>query len=276
MKLPNFLIVEAQKCGTTSLYEILTAHPEVGMSIIKKINYFTFEKKYKKGLNYYETYFNDIDNDKLVIGEASPGYICTPGVPERIKSDLDKIKIVIILRDPIKRAYSQYWDNRRHLNEHLSEEEIVDKYLEVNYSQGRRGYFSRGVYAPQVKKYFDLFGRENVCVMILEKLVKNQTDQLHELYEFLGINKLKGLQSLPKPVNSSVVWKNPIYQLFFKHHSWAKFLPKRGKRLIFVGDVEKYNYSIPSGKILEKLKNFYEPHNNQLSNLINRPLNEWQ
>lgn len=276
MILPNFLIVGAQKCGTTSLHDILSKHPETGMSNTKEINYFTFDNKYSKGLSYYSSYFNNIDSKKIAIGEASPGYICTPGVPERIHQDLGKIKIVIILRDPVRRAFSQYWDNRRHLNEHLTEKQIVSTYLDTEYTPERRGYFSRGVYAHQVEKYFNLFGRNHVQVIILEQLIKNQNELLQKLYSFLGLNIFKGLQELPTPSNSSYVWNNLVYKFFFNHPEFVKILPKRGKGILFFGSKETFKYELPSGQIIEKLKEFYRPSNNKLSKLIDNPLREWK
>jgi len=276
LPLPNFLIVGAQKCGTTSLHDILTEHPEAGMSDVKEINFFTFEKKFKKGLDYYSTFFRGIDENAIAIGESSPGYICTPRVAERIHKKLGKIKIVIILRDPIKRAFSQYWDNRRHLNEYMTEVEIVSNYLEANYKPGRRGYFSRGVYAHQVEKYFKLFGKENVHVMILEELIKSQNKTLQELYSFLGLNIQKGLQKLPPPSNSSQVWTNSLYNFFLNNPGFVKYLPKRGKRILLFGGKQSIDYTLPNERIIEELKNFYRPFNQELSELIENPLKDWR
>ena len=81
-----FLIVGAQRSGTTSLHDILDAHPETNMSAVKEINYFINPDKYVKGLSHYLTYFT---NDQAkAIGESSPGYICFPGVAEQIRKDL--------------------------------------------------------------------------------------------------------------------------------------------------------------------------------------------
>lgn len=87
--LPNFLIVGAQKCGTTSLHEILAAHSEAGMSKVKEINFFTNPEKHKKGLQYYSSFFEDTKGK--IIGESSPGYICYPGVADLIKEELGQV-----------------------------------------------------------------------------------------------------------------------------------------------------------------------------------------
>ena len=76
MTLPNFLIVGAQKCGTTSLHDILSEHPQANMSNLKEINFFYSEDKYAKGLEHYKSYFKKLDSKHRVTGESSSGYIC--------------------------------------------------------------------------------------------------------------------------------------------------------------------------------------------------------
>lgn len=105
------------------MHDILTFHPETSMSKVKEINFFTYKNKYKQGLKYYSTYFDK--KEAKIIGESSLGYIFYPGVANLIKKDLGQIKVLILLREPIKRAFSQYWDNRRQLSECLTEDEII-------------------------------------------------------------------------------------------------------------------------------------------------------
>lgn len=274
MTLPNFLIVGAQKCGTTSLHDILDKHPQTSMSSIKEVNYFVSKKKYQKGLDHYSMFF-DGHSEAVAIGESSPGYICYPGVHERIKENLGVVKIVIILRDPIKRAFSQYWDNRRHLSETLTETEIISRFLESEYVPGRRGYFSRGVYYTDVKKYINTFGEENVHVVILENLVKEQTMELQKLYSFLNLDPSKGAQDLPVASNSSVVWENFMYNYFFKNPYKTRFLPTKARRLLFFGKQVPYKYKLPDQYLLNTLKEFYHPWNKKLEKLLNINLNVW-
>lgn len=275
MSLPNFLIVGAQKCGTTSLHEILARHPQIYMSEKKEVNYFTIDKNYQKGLSYYEQHFPVRKEQYLAIGESSPGYICYPGVAERIAEDLGDIKIVMIFRDPIKRAFSQYWDNRRHLNEHHSEKEIVNKYLEEQYVPSRRGYFSRGVYIEYLLHYRSIFSEKNVHVIILEDLLRNPQIKLKELYEFLNVDPDKGRQELPAPSNASEIWLNPAYSFFFHNPKFVKYLPKRGKGLLFYGKRKSFKYNLPDDRIIKELLNFYRPYNLNLSKAIGNKLEYW-
>jgi hypothetical protein len=276
MILPNFLVVGAQKCGSTSLHDILSEHPQTNMSKEKEINFFIYENRYNKGLEYYSSFFDQPYSNTRVTGESSPGYICAPGVHKLIHQNLGDIKIVIILRDPIKRAFSQYWHNRRDFNEYMTESEIVENYLETDYSPTRKGYFSRGIYYRDVKKYIELFGENNVHIIILERLIKNQTSGLHGLYDFLGIDKDKGYQTLPKTSNPNAVWNNPFYNYLFNHHSITKYLPLKARGLFFFGKRDKFKYDLPAQPIIDKLKEFYKPWNKKLEQLISINLDVWQ
>ena len=213
------------------------------MSEQKEVNFFTLDYKFKRGLKYYSTYFNkNISDNPIAIGESSPGYLCYPDVHKKIYTNLGKIKIVKILRDPIKRALSQYWHNRRLLKESYTEKEIVDKYLDITYKPGKKGYFSRGVYYNDVKKYIELFGKENIHIIIFEKLLKNQKQELQKLYSFLNLDINKGLQELPKASNSSFIYDNPIYTYFFNNPKKSKLLPKKLRKFLFFGNKISYEY----------------------------------
>jgi hypothetical protein len=268
-------VVGAQKCGSTSLHDILSEHPQANMAKIKEINFFIYKNKYNKGLEYYSSYFEQPDASHRVTGESSPGYICTPGVHKLIHQNLGDIKIVIILRDPIKRAFSQYWHNRRDFNESMSESEIVDAYLEAKYFPKRKGYFSRGVYFSDVKKYIELFGENNVHIIILEHLIKNETSGLHQLYDFLGIDKEKGCQKLPKTSNPNAVWNNPFYNYLFDNPLITKYLPVKARRLFFFGKRDRFKYDLPAQPIIDELKKFYKPWNKKLEKLISINLDVW-
>ena len=270
--LPNFLIVGAQKCGTSSLYAILKKHPEVNMSDIKEINFFSFDHKFSKGLSYYSNYFKTPAANHKITGEASPGYMNTPGITEKIYQNLPEVKIVIILRDPIKRGYSQYWDNRRHLKEHLSEDEIIQEYLSTEYDTNSKGYFSRGVYIKYIKEYLKFFKRDKIHIMIFEDLIKNPKKELSQLYDFLDIDKSSPLLKLPKPSNSSTIWLNPIYNFLLKNPNFTKRIHNRERRLFFVGKKKAFKYELPSYKTIKILEGFYKPWNKELEDFLGRKL----
>ena len=148
--LPNFIIIGSQKSGTTSVYNILKNHPSFYFPDQKEINFFFHDSLYEKGVKHYSNLFTGSDKNKVIIGEASPGYICHPDSPQRIKKHIPNAKMLLILRNPIERAYSQYWDNRRKLSETNTFSQTIDKFLDTNYQPGKIGYFSRGVYIKHI------------------------------------------------------------------------------------------------------------------------------
>ncbi|MEL6931084.1 MAG: sulfotransferase [Cyanobacteria bacterium J06600_6] len=272
MRLPNFLIVGGQKCGTTTLHDLLSSHQEISMSVRKEVNYFTSERKYRKGLKFYAQHW-DIQEGESLIGEASPGYMVYPGVAERIHKDLGPIKIIMILRDPVKRAISQYWDNRRKLNESETFEQVMGKYLTSNYDPQSKGYFSRGAYMNYIEKYWSLFGKENVYLLTLENLIADKDASLNGLLRFLGANE--GSLSVEKASNSSMIWNNAIYKFFLNNPRYIPMLPIRGKRLLYFGKKVKYNYAQPSEEIIASLKDFYHPWNERLVRKTGLDISNW-
>ena len=275
INLPNFLIVGAQKCGTTSLYDILNEHPEANISSVKDINFFSLENKFTLGVEYYSSYFNKPLKKHKITGEASPGYMNYPRVAEKIYHNLGEVKIVMILRDPIKRAYSQYWDNRRHLKEYLSEDEIIRDYLSTEYDSASKGYFSRGVYIQYIEEYLKYFSRDKMHIMIFEDLLKNPKKELSELYDFLGIDNSEQFLKLPKPSNSSTIWLNPIYNFLLKNPGYTKRIPIHARRLFFFGKKRAYKYELPSQKTMKILQDFYRPWNEKLEDFLGYKLTGW-
>lgn len=104
---PNFTIVGAQKAGTTALYEYLSKHPQIQPTKEKELHYFDSEDRYKLGIDFYRSLFQLDINSKLTF-DASAGYLANAKVPERIYAHNPNIKIIILLRDPVERAYSAW------------------------------------------------------------------------------------------------------------------------------------------------------------------------
>lgn len=203
MSLPNFLIVGAAKAGTTSLYYYLQQHPQISFPVIKEPKYFSsknlrfphngigddYVDKYAiKNLSDYDKLFHNVDNER--VGEASPDYLyyyesCT----KEIKKLLGDIPIIIILRDPVKRAFSAYSymvrDSRETLC-FLDALAVEEKRLTNNYDF-IWGYKRGGLYYNQVFTYLNTFSR--VKIIIFEDFVLDVTACLKEIFEFLGVEK---------------------------------------------------------------------------------------
>jgi len=109
--LPNFIIIGAQKCGTTSLHHYLDQHDEIVMSKVKELNFFNEELNWSKGLKWYEAHFQ---GEGKMRGEASPHYTnypMSPGVAKRMKEIVPDAKIIYLVRDPVERLISAYLDD---------------------------------------------------------------------------------------------------------------------------------------------------------------------
>mgnify|MGYP006439820863 CR=1 FL=1 len=131
--LPNFIIVGAQKAGTTSLFRYLTSHPQIKAPFkTKEIHFFDggleSEDNYKKGLKWYKSHFplKSKMYNKLTY-EASPLYLFHPCAPKRIKKDIPDVKIIILLRNPVERSISHYFHELRKGRERLTVDEAFRK-----------------------------------------------------------------------------------------------------------------------------------------------------
>ena len=106
MQGPDFIIIGAQRSGTTSLYNYLIEHQNIKSTSQKEIHY--FDNNYDKGLTWYSKKFPSIRKGIEITGEASPYYIFHPHAVNRISKDFPNVKLIVLLRNPIERAYSHY------------------------------------------------------------------------------------------------------------------------------------------------------------------------
>jgi len=177
--LPNFLIIGAAKAGTTSLHAYLALHPEIHMSRHKELAFFDDRLRWSKGLDWYKSHF---DSSYRVNGEASPQYTIHPtvaGVPERIKDVLGSPKLIYIVRDPIDRMLSEYtqiwdlWPNAKGFD-----------LARIRASTP----FHCSSYFTQLTHYLRLFPKEDILMLVLERLNKRPVETLQEVFRFLGVD----------------------------------------------------------------------------------------
>jgi hypothetical protein len=196
--LPNFLIIGAARCGTTTLYEYLQEHPDIYLPKSKRPepHFFLKEKEYKKTIHYYsQKYFSDVQEQKA-IGEASTSYICHEFVAERIQNHLPDVKLIVMLRHPVERAYSNYWHTVKSGLETVSFEEAVltergrlaaitdPTWLEIE----PFAYVKRGFYYKQLKTYLQYFARSQILVLLLDDLERTPLNTMSSVYDFLGVD----------------------------------------------------------------------------------------
>lgn len=203
MKIPNFLIVGAAKSGTTSLHYYFNEHPEVFMPRCKETHFFSelveLCNKNKKGglygrgrlkdLNKYSSQFEQAGKEKA-LGEACVSYLYFYEVTiPKIQSILSDPKIIIILRDPVERSFSNYMHHVRDGFEKLSFLDAVKNASERRKNNWWWGYqyIEASLYADSVRAYMDSF--TEVKVVFFDKLKNEPTRLMQELYEFVGVKR---------------------------------------------------------------------------------------
>jgi hypothetical protein len=181
--LPEFLIIGAQRSGTTSLYRYLAAHPGVRVATGKELQFLTLN--YGRGVRWYRAHF-PVRPPSVASFEASPYYLYHPDAPARASSVLPAARFVAILRDPVERAYSHYLHSRRHGVEPLSfadalaaEPERLAAGREREYS-----YVARGRYAGQLGRWLRHVPAERLLVVRTEELAADPA----RVTRFLGLD----------------------------------------------------------------------------------------
>lgn len=196
---PNFYIVGAPKSGTTAMYAHLKTHPDVFLPKMKEPNYFTSTPPPPEirddfcvgNLAAYQSLYRGAENF-AAIGDMSTAYLWDEGAPRRIHDVCPKAKIIIILRDPVMRAYSAYLMDALVGSERLSSfyEAIQrDQNRDIVWRLWRGGlYIERGMYHDQILRYFETFGREQVLVLTNEELSKSPLKLYENVAKHLNID----------------------------------------------------------------------------------------
>jgi hypothetical protein len=206
--LPNFLILGAQKAGTTALYAYLRWHPQVTGPSFKEVSF--FDRHYPRGERWYRAHFPA--RRRTAIGEASPSYLLHPLAPERVAALLPDARLIALLRNPADRAFSHYQHEVALGREPLSFEDAIaaeDARLrgEVERMLGDPAYFShawwnytyvaRGRYAEQLERWYAAFPRARLLVVFTEELAAETGATYRRVLEFLGLEP-RELPSYPR------------------------------------------------------------------------------
>jgi len=245
MRLPNFMCIGAAKSGTTSLYDILRQHSKVFIPSFKEPHFFDIPSVYQHGIEWYQkTYFKGLRNEKC-IGDFSPTYLFDKHAPQRILNDLgSEVKFIIILRNPVDRAYSHYLHSRRDEHENLSFKEALsvegNRVNENNYlSYLRFSYVGQGMYYKMISRYFKLFSQDNFLIINFEEEFVNQRERtINKIFDFLDLDN-EGFDiniSSNKASKARSIW----LKKFMKKTGWWRVVLKN---------------SIPSLKIRQIIKN---------------------
>ncbi len=270
---PGFLVIGSQKAGTTSLHHALDLHPEVFVPEAKELCFFYTDEEVAKGLDHYERHFDPAPAEVKAIGEASPGYICFPGAADRIAATLPDAKLILTVRNPIDRGYSQYWDNRRRLAEQMRWPDAVAQLTgDPVFRPGKLGYVARGVYMQYVRRYLERFPREQLLMVVFDDLKADFAGVMRRIFEFIGVDP-----EVDVPVqkrNPASMYKNPAARWFFEHPAATRGLPRPAKSALLRGSKETFRTPPMDPATRAKLVEFYRPYNAELSAFLGREL-DW-
>lgn len=252
---PSFLIIGAQKAGTSALYAMLGQHPQIVTVAAKELGFFSGRSGQYTNSTAYHSVFplpHRLTAGKIT-GEATPEYLFFPECPQRIYEYASDMKLIAILREPVARAFSgwnmyrrfsqSYYPPYRELVEHRAfTTALMDEMTAIEQSGTYHNpqsapyhYVGRGMYAPQLRGYFHHFRRDNLLVLGHHDLLHNSESCLSVVCQFLELDSF----------NFQVERKN----------------------------VSRYESAIPETAV-RLLQDFYAPHNNALFQLLGKEL-DW-
>ncbi len=197
---PGFLIIGAQKAGTTSLHAYLSAHPEVSPSTVKEVHY--FDLSYHRGRRWYRAHFRHLRPGQVVAGETSPYYLYHPLVPRRVADDLPDAKLIALLRNPVDRAFSHHNHECALGFERLSFEQALEREPErlagererlvanpylSSFAHQHYSYLDRGRYAKQLQAWFESVDSARMLVLSAEELFDSPAATLARAQAFLEL-----------------------------------------------------------------------------------------
>ncbi len=288
MALPNFLLIGAAKCGTTSLFYYLKQHPEIGMLEIKDANYFVDFRVKVRELDGYQALFTDFAGRKA-IGEAPVRALYDEEALRKIRATLPGVKILVILRNPAEMAHS-LWGHMVRNGERLSfrralkveTRRMTDPRFRktCNNWYGDYFYYHRGLYYEQIKRVLDLFGPENVRVYLFDDFVTDPLQICRDCFTFLGVDP-DFVPVMEKHNVGKVYRHRGLHKLLTQPPGWLLSMEKgplgefvqRARLNLAKANTRRVPRLDPvlRKRLLEK----YRPDIEKLSGLLKRDLSHW-
>ncbi|MFN0188184.1 MAG: sulfotransferase domain-containing protein [Bacteroidia bacterium] len=310
---PNFFIVGAAKSGTTSLYDYLNQHPEVYMSPIKEPNYFASDidldaireevKSRIKLLNVDEYIKSDMKKsmhrafitsfdqylalyrfakNEKAIGEASASYLFSKTAARNIFEYNSNAKIIMVLRQPAQRAYSHYLMDQRMALTNLSfEDALAEEAKHPIRNWGATSlYLELGLFSEQVKRYLDVFPRDQVLILLNEELRHSTKATMKKVYSFLNVNPNFNV-SLEKDFNTAAVPRNPIVRKLITVNTFRVKIRRALKNSFLKEIIKKLLFTKPEKGEMQpetkvQLEKYYKNDIKSLEKLIDIELSTWQ
>ncbi|MEL7147576.1 MAG: sulfotransferase domain-containing protein [Bacteroidota bacterium] len=191
--LPHFLVLGVQKGGTRFLNHLLAQHPDIFLPKKKELHFFDLDEHYQKGLNWYRSFFPfSVIGAKKLVGEVTPRYIFDTKVPERCYQVLPQAKFIVLLRDPVDRAYSHYHQSNSKFRLSMSFEEFINKTTipierDGILEQWESQVLEKGCYHEQIQRWYQWFAPEQFLFLESEALFQDPFKSLQMVFDFLEL-----------------------------------------------------------------------------------------
>ncbi|PPS44229.1 sulfotransferase domain-containing protein [Chroococcidiopsis sp. TS-821] len=301
MVMPNFLVIGAAKAGTTALYSYLNQHPQVFMSPEKEPHFFAFEgekvnfngtagaKEWLNrtaitDINIYQQQFREVSKE-IAIGEASALYLYIPKAAIRIQYHIPKVKLIIILRNPVERAYSAFIFQKRDGLEpdfdfaqalKAEKSRIENNWVPIYYYQ------DMGFYYHQIKRYFDLFPQEQIRVYLYDDFTANPTQILQDAFRFLNVDDTFIPNTSTRHNVSGIPKSKALHEFLRAENHPVKtvlkpLIPKKIRRDVML---KLHNNNLEKApplarEIRQQLTDMYREDILKLQDLLQRDLSSW-
>ncbi len=271
MRLPDFLIIGAQKSGTTSLQYLLGAHPQI--ECLGELHFFCGENG-DHDLRWYGARFAALPEGALV-GEKCPCYLADPEAVERMAAAVPEARLIAVLRDPVRRTQAHYWHERRLGNEGLG---IADALAQERRREagGRPGfgYLENSRYLRQLERVSAYFGRDRLCVLLFEELVADPAGALASVAAFLGLEPPRGPVELPRANPYREYRARWLLDAMYARRLW-RFLPRRAAIALHGALVREREYPPLDPGLERELRDEFAAEAENLARWLGRDLPAW-
>ena len=194
---PNFIIIGQAKCGTSSLYDYLTQHPQILPAIKKEIKFWNVKFNFDKGLDWYLAHFPAISSEEsFITGEATPAYLDFRKAAVPLFQEFPSMKLIVLLRNPVDRAISHYYMRVREHSDNRSVEKVIFSGVEVittksdvnsyNYCNISL-YIKRSQYIESLSQWMDIFPKNQFLILKSEDFFADPATTLNQVFQFLGV-----------------------------------------------------------------------------------------
>jgi hypothetical protein len=271
-RFPDFLIIGAMKCGTSSLHDYIGEHPDVFMSSPKELHFFDNANYDPERIPWYKAQFS---SNKKICGASPQNYTkCHnkyyQGIAQRVYKHMPNVKLIYIVRDPLKRIQS-----------HIIENYYGEPLSDLNYNIKSGHYAKTSMYAMQLKEYLRFFKQNQILIISLEELVKEKLKTMNTVFQFLELNELTDEKSFDFVRNAKEMKSCPNWfaQTYF-YKGINKVSPRFIQTLITNPFLKKWIFQKRLDRLLQHVE--VSVYGNQLKEdvtlfrkLSGKPFKEW-